>query len=167
MVSSFPVPIQFSLPSSEWHPVDPAAAGVPEAFAVGMRHGSSGDGYVPVLTVRGIQGPSLPSLEGAADLALNALRLNGDSVDLVKRTRIESEHMPSVVQLAEIDAIFEGRRYDLYQAQVIERLSDSLGGSACVMLFFTVTCKYGQFGVVGPEFESFIESVVLGSMASN
>lgn len=167
MVSSFPVPIQFSLPSSEWQPVDPATVGVPEAFAVGMRQGSSGDGYVPVLTVRGIHGPSVPSLEDAADLALNALRINGDSVDLVKRTQIESKHMPSVVQLLEIDATFEGRRFDLYQAQVIERLSDSLGGPTCVMLFFTVTCKYGQFGVVGPEFESFMESVVLGGPASN
>lgn len=71
------------------------------------------------------------------------------------------------MQLTEIDARLYGVRFDLYQAQVIEALIDSVDSRKQVMLSFAVTCNYGQFAVVGPEFESFMESVSLGGQAAS
>lgn len=74
--------------------------------------------------------------------------------------------MPAIVQLAEIDFSMNGTRFDLYQAQVIETLIDTSDSQKKVMLSFAVTCKYAQFAHVAPEFESFMESVVLGGRVS-
>ncbi|MFD4326371.1 hypothetical protein ACFWQC_17160 [Nocardioides sp. NPDC058538] len=102
-----------------------------------------------------------------ADSSVDSLRANGATADLVKRTWVESDQMPAIVQLAEVDVRIDGSRFDLYQAQVIETLIDSTDRRKRVMLSFSVTCKYGQFAVVGPEFESFMGSVVLGGRISS
>lgn len=162
MVATFPVPITFELPNSHWKGAGPDELEHADAFATALRWGSAADGYVPILTVRGMYGLDLPSLEDVADSSVASLRDNGARADLVKRTRVESDHMPAIVQLTEIDARIDGTRFDLYQAQVIETLIDSSDERKRVLLTFTVTCKYGQFAVVGPEFESFMASVVLG-----
>lgn len=163
MVTSFPVPIQFELPNSQWSPADPDAAGLSDAFAVAFRSGSSADGYVPVMTVRGTFGRNQPTIEEAADSSLKSLTVNGDRVDLVKRIRVESSTAPSLVQLVEIDVVVGGVRFDLYQAQVIAGLIDAFDSRKQVLMSYAVTCKYKQFSVVGPEFKSFVESVSLGS----
>ncbi|NGN91449.1 hypothetical protein G5C66_01680 [Nocardioides sp. KC13] len=166
MASAFPIPIEFDLPNTHWRGADPDSLEQADAFAVALRWGSVADGFVPILTVRGTYGVDLPSLEDAADSSVESLRSNGASADLIKRTRVESEQMPAIVQLTEVDARIDGSRFDLYQAQVIETLIDSTDRRKRVMLSFTVTCKYGQFAVVGPEFESFMGSVVLGGRIS-
>lgn len=167
MAASFPVPISFELPNTHWRGADPDDLEQADAFAVALRWGSVADGYVPILTVRGMYGMDLPSLEDVADSSVDSLRANGASADLVKRTRVESDHMPAIVQLTEVDVRIDGSRFDLYQAQVIQTLMDSTDRRKRVVLSFTATCKYAQFAVVGPEFESFMASVVLGGRISS
>lgn len=167
MAAAFPIPIRFDLPNTHWRGADPDGLEQADAFAVALRWGSAADGYVPILTVRGMYGMDLPSLEDVADSSVDSLRANGARADLVKRTRVESDQMPAIVQLTEVDVRIDGSRFDLYQAQVIETLIDSSDRRKRVMLSFTVTCKYGQFAVVGPEFESFMGSVVLGGRISS
>lgn len=162
MSASFPVPIQFALPSEHWTPVDPRRCGLDDAVAVALRSGSATEDYVPVLTIRGSYRTDRASLEETADAALEDVRDRGVAATVIKRTSIESAQVPAVVQLLEIDAIIEGRRYDLCQAHAIEALMDAARPPNRFVLSFAMTCRYGQLSEVGPEFERFMGSVALG-----
>lgn len=161
MSAELPIPVQVELPSREWREVDPDTLDAEDAAFTAARLGSRADNYIPVLSVRGSFRTDPADLEDIADESCESLRRQGASAYVVKRTQIGSSRAPALVQLVELEAIIEGTRFDLYQAQVIEAVIDGDDPRKRIVLIFTVTCKYGQWATIGPEFRDFIESVVI------
>ncbi|MBG6099193.1 hypothetical protein [Nocardioides luteus] len=113
-------------------------------------------GYTPVLSVRGSFRVDASTLGMVADETLQSMRQTLLAVDLVKRTEIESDGAPAIVQLIEMDATIDGSRFDLYQAQVFQAIVDSEFPWKRIILVFAVTCKFAQWPVVGSEFRDFL-----------
>jgi len=80
-------------------------------------------------------------------------------VELLKRTVTRSEHVPAVTQAIGSVIVVDGRTFDLRQAQVIEGLLDVEDPERRVVNIFTLTCTYGQWEQMVPEFQAFMASV--------
>ena len=159
MSSTLPVPVRFELPNDQWTPVLPESRGVTNAAFLAVRTGLPGD-YEPTLTISGDWREDGASLEHIADESVEKLRLEGATeVELLKRQVIESEHAPAVTQSIGAMVAVEGHVYDVRQGQVIQELIDVHDPTKRVVVIYTMTCTYGQWEQMVPEFQQFMASV--------
>jgi 6,7-dimethyl-8-ribityllumazine synthase len=158
-MTTLPVPVRFELPDERWEPVAPESLGVENAAFLAVRRGASED-YAPTITVSGGWRNDDATLEQIADESVDSLRAQGATeVELVKRTRVESEHAPAVVQSLGALAQAEGRTFDLRQAQTIMGLVDVDDPGQRAVVILTLTCAFAQFAEIGREFQEFMASV--------
>ncbi len=159
MTTTLPVPVRFALPNEEWEPVQPELVGVTNAAFFAARRGLPG-GYDPTLTISGDWRTDGASLEQIADESVEKLRIEGATeVELVKRKTIESDHAPAVTQSIGAVVAVEGHVYDLRQAQVVQELIDVNDPDKRVVIIYTLTCTFGQWEEMVPEFQQFMATV--------
>jgi hypothetical protein len=159
MTATLPVPVRFALPNEHWEPVPPEAFDVQNAAFLALRRDFPG-GYTPSISVSGDWRTDDATLEQIADESLAILRGQGATeVELIKRTVIESEHAPAVTQSLGAVVPIDGGTYDLRQAQAVQGLVDVDDPTKRVVVIYTLTCTFGQFDQVGPEFQQFMASV--------
>lgn len=159
MTATLPVPVRFALPNEEWEPTVPESLGVTNAAFLAVRRGLEGT-YDPILTISGGWRTDDADLEQIADESVEKLRLEGASeVELVKRREIGSEHAPAITQAIGAVVAVEGRVYDLRQAQVVQGLVDVHDPDKRVVVLYTMTCTYGQWEQMVPEFQEFMATV--------
>ena len=158
-MTTLPVPVTFELPSGSWRAVDPASIGVVNAAFAALRETDDDSGFTPVLTISGgVRADSL-SLEEIADESLAVLASQGEEVELVQRQLHGDAAAPGLTQLLGCVATIDGQRYDIRQAQAIAAYIDVADPTARAVHLYTVTCTYGQFPVVGREFQQLMESL--------
>jgi 6,7-dimethyl-8-ribityllumazine synthase len=159
VTTSLPVPVRFELPNEHWEPARPESLGVENAAFLAVRRGVSDD-YAPTITLSGDWRNDDATLEQIADESLANLRGQGATeVELVKRTLVESEHAPAVIQSLGAMAQAEGRTFDLRQAQTVMGLVDVDDPDKRAVVIFTLTCTYAQFDEIGREFQQFMAGV--------
>jgi hypothetical protein len=159
MTTTLPVPVRFALPGADWEPVAPESLGVRNAAFLAVRRGLPGD-YDPTLTISGDWRLDDASLEQIADESVDKLRREGAAeVELLKRRTMGAEHAPAVTQAIGAMVSVEGRGYDLRQAQVVQGIVDVDDPAKRVVVIYTLTCTYGQWEQMVPEFQAFMASV--------
>lgn len=159
MSTTLPVPVRFALPGEQWVPVEPERVGVTNAAFLAVRGGTPGD-YEPTITVSGGWRTDDATLEQIGDESLEKLRQEGATdVELVQRRVTESEHAPAVTQALGALVSVAGRTFDVRQAQVVQGLVDVHDPTKRAVVIYTLSCTYGQWEQMVPEFQQFMASV--------
>ncbi|PID54280.1 MAG: hypothetical protein CSA58_10075 [Micrococcales bacterium] len=117
MPATLPIPITFELPSPDWAPRDPDAAGVRNAAFLAVRE-VPGD-YAPVLSIAGDFRDDAATLEDIADEALQLRTAEvGGPVRVLHRALVGSAKVPALLHVLGFDLTAAGRSFALVQAQV-------------------------------------------------
>jgi hypothetical protein len=159
VVTTLPVPVTFELPNDAWRSVEPASVGVVNAAFAALRETDDDTGFTPVLSISGGVREDSLTLEEIADESLAVLAAQGQEVELIQRQSHGDAAAPGLTQLMGCEAVVDGRRYDIRQGQAIAAYVDVTDPSVRAVHIYTVTCTYGQFPVVGREFQAFMASL--------
>lgn len=157
--TALPLPVRFALPDDGWQPVDPESLGVRNAAFLAVRRGAPGE-YHPTITVSGGWRTDGADLVQIAEESVAKLRREGaEEVEVLQRRELGSPRAPAVTQAVGAVATVDGRRQDLRQAQVLQGLVDVEDLARRVVMIYTLTCTFGQWEQVVPEFQTFMASV--------
>ena len=116
MVTTIPVPIEFSLPEG-WRSVPPDEVGAEDAAFVAL-HPAAGEGFTANITISGELRPSDVALTELADEAIERLRSGSSEVFAGRRSEVGSAENPGLTQAVRLTVEIDGRPRDLVQLQV-------------------------------------------------
>ena len=158
MVTTLPVPIEFSLPEG-WRSVPPDEAGADQAAFVAL-HPPASRGFTPNITISGeVREDDLP-LAGIADDAVDKLRASGArDVELGRRNEVGSEASPGLTQAVKLTADIEGRTQEIGQFQVFIVMRDTHEARRRAVLHVVLTALPDQFDDVFGDFQQFVSTI--------
>lgn len=157
MVTTLPVPIEFSLPDG-WRSAPPDEVGASEAAFVAL-HPSSSKGFTANITISGELRTDGAPLSQVADEALGKLERSVGSVRLGRRNEVGSEQNPGLTQAVTMTVQLQDRVQDLIQLQAFLSLADVRDAERRAVLHFVLTATPDQFEHVVGDFQQFVATV--------
>lgn len=159
MTAALPFPIALQLPPG-WEPVDPAAAGEPDAGYVAVRTAQA-PGPVPTsLVISGLT---------ALAAATNVRTLSEAHVQRLRThltvTVLSRESDTAGTQAAQLLRI-DGGPVPLNQIQIVMAYPDTENAAVVGILQVMFSCPADVFAVAGPEFRGIIAGLQVGPSAA-
>lgn len=157
MVTTIPVPIEFSLPEG-WRSVPPDEVGAEDAAFVALHPGSS-EGFTANITISGELRPSDVALTELADEAIARLRSGSSEVFAGRRSEVGSAENPGLTQAVRLTVEIDGRPRDLVQLQVFlgMRIIEDDSRQSVLHVVFSATPE--QFAELIGDFQKFLETI--------
>lgn len=158
MVTTLPVPIEFSLPSG-WRSVSPDEIGEPEAAFVALHPENAQHGFTPNITISGETHEDEITLVQLGDAAVERLRRGARDVQLGRRNEIGTPEDPGLTQAVKLNVDLQGQPQDLIQFQVFLVMRDRNDARRRGVLEVVLSSLPEQFPAVIGDFERFLSSI--------
>jgi hypothetical protein len=158
MVTTLPVPIEFSLPPG-WRSVSPDEIGTPEAAFVALHPETTQRGFTPNIAITGETHEDDVTLVQLGDTAVQRLRTGARDVQLGRRNEIGTAEDPGLTQAVKLNIDLQGRPQDVIQFQVFLIMRDRQDPRRRGVLQVVLSALPEQFPTVIGDFEQFLSSV--------
>lgn len=159
MVSTLPVPIEFSLPTG-WRSVPPDAVGTPDAAFVALHPDSAQHGFTANITMTGETRDDEFTLVELGDAAVERLRAaGGRDVQLGRRNESGPDQDPGLTQAVKLNVDVGGQPRDLVQFQVFMVMRDRQDPTRRAVLQVVLSALLEQFPTVIGDFEHFLSTI--------
>lgn len=159
MVSTLPVPIQFSLPPG-WQSVPPDAVGTPNAAFVALHQGSAQGGFTANITITGETHDDEVTLIEIGDASVERLRASGArDVQLGRRNETGTPESPVLTQAVKLSIDLQGSPQDLIQFQVFLGMRDQQDSRRVAVLQVVLSALPEQYPTVIGDFEQFLSTI--------
>lgn len=158
MVTTLPVPIEFSLPPG-WRSVSPDEVDAPEAAFVALHPEKIKEGFTPNITITGNVHEDGATLVQIGDEAVERLRSTARDVQLGRRNEIGTEEDPGLTQAVKLSIDLQGRPQEVYQFQVFLIMPDRRDPRVRAVLQVVLSALPDQFPAVIEDFQQFLSSI--------
>lgn len=158
MVTTLPVPIEFSLPPG-WRSVPPDDVDSPDAAFVALHPEKTHEGFTPNIAITGEVHEDNVTLVQLADTEVERLREGALDVRLGRRNEIGNEEDPGLTQAVKLHVNLQGRPQDVYQYQVFLVMRDRQDPARRGVLQVVLSALPEQFPTVIEDFQQFLSSI--------
>lgn len=158
MVTTLPVPIEFSLPPG-WKSVSPDAIGTPEAAFVALHPENAQHGFTPNITISGETHENDVTLVELGDKAVETLRAGARDVKLGRRNETGTPEDPGLTQAVKLNVDLQGEPRDVIQFQVFLTMRDRNNPRRRGVFQVVLSSLPEQFQAVIGDFEKFLSSI--------
>ncbi|GLZ34757.1 hypothetical protein Lesp02_69440 [Lentzea sp. NBRC 105346] len=157
MVTTIPVPIQFSLPDG-WRSAPPDEVGVPEAAFVAL-HPATSQGFTANITITGEERSADVPLEDIAADAAAKLEAATGMVQIGRQSTMGSPENPALTQAVRTRIKVNGEPRDVVQLQVFLGMQNADDASRRAVLHIALTATPEQFEKVIGDFQKFLKTI--------
>lgn len=157
MVTTLPIPIEFSLPAG-WRAAPPDEVGAPQAAFVAL-HPRPDNGFNANITISGEVRADAATLESMADDSVERVKGFAANVAVSKRKAVGTEEVPGFAQSVSMTVEIEGRVRDLVQRQLFMAFTDIDDPRRRAVLQLALTTTPAQLDEATTDFHAFIATV--------
>jgi hypothetical protein len=159
MVTTLPVPIEFSLPPG-WKSVSPDKIGTPEAAFVALHPENAQHGFTPNITISGETHEDDVTLVELGDKTVDRLRAAGArDVQLGRRNETGTPEDPGLTQAVKLNVDLQGQPRDVIQFQVFLTMRDRNEPRRRAVFQVVLSSLPEQFPTVIGDFEKFLSTI--------